>query len=80
MVKMAILDPFSSYSRNQNIVHSANHNLASSYDRKIILSSFLSQCSPLSYCVKTSISEFPTYASLGGGGSHMHSWFSRLFT
>ena len=25
----------------------------------------------LSHCVKTSISEFPTYASFGGGGSHI---------
>ena len=71
MVKRAILDPLSSYSLYQNIVHSANHNLASNYDRNIILSPFLSQCSPLSYCVKTSISEFPTYASFGGGGSQI---------
>ena len=32
MVKGQFLDPFSSYSRHQNIVHSANRNLASNYD------------------------------------------------
>ena len=52
-------------------MHSANRNLASNYDKIIIISPFSSQCSPLSHCVKTLISEFPTYASFGGGGSHM---------
>ena len=52
-------------------MHSANSNLASNCDRHIILSPFWGQCSLLSYRVKTSIFEFPTYASFGGGGSHM---------
>ena len=67
MVKRQFLNPFSSYSRHQNIVHSANSNLASNYDTLFF---YHSECSPLSHCVKTSISEFPTYASIGGGGSH----------
>ena len=52
-------------------MHSANVNLASNYDRNIIHSPFSSPSSPLSHCVKTPISELPTYASFGGGGSHM---------
>ena len=36
MVKRTILDPFSSYSQHQNIVHCVNCNLASHYDRNII--------------------------------------------
>ena len=40
MVKRAIFRPISSYSRLQNIVHSVNRNLASNYDRNIILSPF----------------------------------------
>ena len=49
-------------------MHSANCNLASNYDRNIILSLLSRQCSPLSHHVNTSISEFPTYASFGVGG------------
>ena len=52
-------------------MHSDNRNLALNYDRNIIPSPFLSQCIPLEHCVKTTISEFLTYASFGGGGSHI---------
>ena len=40
MVKRQFLDLFSSQSRHHNIVHSANRNLASNYDRDIIFSPF----------------------------------------
>ena len=40
MVKWAIIRANSPYSRHKNIVHSANCNLASNYDRNIILSQF----------------------------------------
>ena len=48
-------------------MHSANHNLASNYDRNIILS----QMTSFTTLCQTSISEFPTYASFGGRGSHI---------
>ena len=42
------------------------------------LSPFISQCLPLSFCIKTSISELATYASFGSGGSHIPPMFKRL--
>ena len=47
--------------------------LASNYDRNIILSPFFHHFKyyPLSHYLKTSISEFATHASFGGGGSQI---------
>ena len=50
-------------------MHSDNRNLAPNYDRNIIPSPFWSRYFP--HCVKTSNSEFLTYASFGVGGSHI---------
>ena len=71
MVKRVIFRPIFLIIVTPEYSASANANLASNYVRSIILSPCCSQYSPLSHCIKAAFSEIPTYASFGGGGSHI---------
>ena len=59
-------------------MHSASDNLASNYERNIILPPLESQYPPPSHCVRITSSEFATYASFSGGGSQIGNIFLEI--